>query len=94
MKPEYAKIIEWKTFDVPSTERPFGLMMEGQDILSDQVRGRMIQIAVSLVGPMPKLDESMSGRWTTVHNCKTWAFATEGARAAFVMATKGDTSAL
>ena len=93
MKPEFAKIIEWKQFDAPSDERPFGLILDTQDILSDDARLRMIQIAISLIGPAMRSD-NMAGRWSTVYNCKTCAFDTEGARAAFVMATKGDVSAL
>lgn len=94
MKREYAKIIEWKQFDSPSDVRPYGLMMEGSELLDDHMRARLVQIARGLVGPDPVYDEQMEGRWVTTHTCKIWSFASEGARAAFVMATKGDTSVL
>lgn len=89
--------IDWRTFPAPSAERPFGLMLanETDGLISDPVREKLIQIATNLVGPRARLsDEKMHGRWTASHNCKAWTFDTEGARAAFVMATKGDVTAL
>lgn len=94
MIPIYAEIIEWRSFDVPSTDRPYGLIMEGTDVLDKRTRARLIEIARTMIGPDPIYGEEMVGRWTTTYSCKTWAFETEGARAAFVMASKGETNTL
>lgn len=92
----FADNIDWKTFDAPSQARPFGLLIVDEGLLSDSVREQLFKIATELVGPRPSLDADMKmqGRWTASHNCKSWSFDTEGARAAFVMATKGDITAL
>lgn len=93
----FADNIDWKTFDAPSQARPFGLLVVDDGLmLSDPVRERLFKIATELVGPRPFMDDhmKMQGRWTASHNCKSWSFDTEGARAAFVLATKGDVSAL
>ena len=88
--------IDWTSFDAPSLARPYGLVIVDEGLLSDPVRERLFKIATELVGPRPMMDADMrmQGRWTASHNCKSWSFDTEGARALFVMATKGDVTVL
>lgn len=93
----FADNIDWKTFEAPSAARPFGLLVHPDEgLLPDPVREKLFKIATDLIGPRPQLDADMKmqGRWTASHNCKSWSFDTEGARAAFVLATKGDLTAL
>lgn len=72
-------------------------MVDGDGLIPDPVREKLFQIATSLIGPRPRMepdDDKMIGVWTASYSGRTWSFASEGARAAFVMATKGDVNAI
>ena len=91
-----ATIIDWKPFDAPSKERPFGLLLTKDERLTDEARTKLFQIAKQVAGPPAQAGVylAIKGRWSASSDGRSWSFDTEGTRALFIVATKGEISAL
>ena len=93
---EEATIIDWKPFDAPSKERPYGLLLSTDERLTDEARAKLFQIAKQVAGPPAQVGVhfAIKGRWVASSDGRSWSFDTEGTRALFIVATKGEVNAL